>query len=152
MIGVLMIFLIGGVCAADNTSHDEIVSSNYLNTSYAASFDENELHSSVQKSNGEDMSEQYSFFDDSENNSSGSFDVLSKPDADAMNSYDGKYYLFRGDCWSINNNFESSAASSQALQSQAKHSKILRLPEHSVPKATWWESTGIQRISSHTHT
>ncbi len=110
MIGVLMIFLIGGVCAADNTPHDEIVSSNYLNTSCAASFDENELHSSVQESNREDMSEQYSFFDDSENNSSCSFDVLSKPDADAMNSYDGKYYLFRGDCWSINNNFESSAA------------------------------------------
>ena len=110
MIGVLMIFLIGGVCAADNTPHDAIVSSNYLNTSCAASFDENELHSSVQESNREDIGVQYSFFDDSENNSSGSFDVLSKPDADAMNSYDGKYYLFRGDCWSINNNFESSAA------------------------------------------
>ena len=110
MIGVLMIFLIGGVCAADNTHHDTIVSSNCLNTSCAASFDENELHSSVQESNRDDIAVQYSFFDDSENNSSGSFDVLSKPDADAMNSYDGKYYLFRGDCWSINNNFESSAA------------------------------------------
>ena len=110
MIGVLMIFLIGGVCAADNTPHDAIVSSNCLNTSGAASFDENELHSSVHKSNREDIGVQYSFFDDSENNSSGSLDVLSKPDADAMNSYDGKYYLFRGDCWSINNNFESSAA------------------------------------------
>ena len=110
MIGVLMIFLIGSVCAADNTPHDAIVSSNCLKTSCAASFDENELHSSVQESNREDIGVQYSFFDDSENNSSGSFDVLSKPDADAMNSYDGKYYLFRGDCWSINNNFESSAA------------------------------------------
>ena len=25
-------------------------------------------------------------------------------------SYDNKYYLFRGDCWTLNNNFESSAA------------------------------------------
>ena len=25
-------------------------------------------------------------------------------------SYDNKYYLFRGDCWTINNNFESSAS------------------------------------------
>ena len=97
MIGVLMIFLIGGVCAADNTTQNEIISTNCLNTLFTGSFDENELYSSVQESNGEDMSEQYSFFDDSENNSSGSFDVLSKPDADAMNSYDGKYYLFRGD-------------------------------------------------------
>ena len=110
MIGVLMIFLIGGVCAADNTTHDAIVSSNYLNTSCAASFDENELHSSVQESNRDDIAVQYSFFDDSENNSSGSLDVLSKPNADTVSSYDGKYYLFRGDCWSINNNFESSAA------------------------------------------
>ena len=110
MIGVLMIFLIGGVCAADNTPHDAIVSSNCLNTSCAASFDENELHSSVQESNREDIGVQYSFFDDSENNSSGSLDAISKPNADTLSSYDGKYYLFRGDCWSINNNFESSAA------------------------------------------
>ncbi|WP_296863452.1 hypothetical protein [uncultured Methanobrevibacter sp.] len=110
MIGVLMIFLIGGVCAADNTTQNEIISTNCLNTLFTGSFDENELYSSVQESNGEDMSEQYSFFDDSENNSSGSLDVLSKPNADTLSSYDGKYYLFRGDCWSINNNFESSAA------------------------------------------
>ena len=110
MIGVLMIFLIGSVYAADNTTQDEIISSNCLNTSFTGSFDENELHSSVQESNREDIGEQYSFFDDSENNSSGSFDVLSKPNADTLSSYDGKYYLFRGDCWSINNNFESSAA------------------------------------------
>ena len=131
MIGVLMIFLIGGVCAADNTTQDEIISSNCLNTSFTGSFDENELHSSVQESNREDIGEQYSFFDDSENNSSGSFDVLSKPVVTAG---------------------QSTTISSQALQSQAKHSKILRLPEHSVPKATWWDSTGIQRISSPTHT
>ena len=110
MIGVLMIFLIGGVFAADNTPQDTIISSNSLNTSYAASFDENELHSSVQESNRDDIAVQYSFFDDSENNSSGSLDALSKPNADTVSSYDGKYYLFRGDCWSINNNFESSAA------------------------------------------
>ena len=62
MIGVLMIFLIGGVFAADNTPHDTIISSNSLNTSCAASFDENELHSSVQESNREDIGVQYSFF------------------------------------------------------------------------------------------
>ena len=47
MIGVLMIFLIGSVYAADNTTQDEIISSNCLNTSFTGSFDENELHSSV---------------------------------------------------------------------------------------------------------
>ena len=110
MISFLLVILVGGVCAADNTPQNEISSTNSSDTCPAGSFDGDGLYESVQKNNTDDISAPHSFFNDNENDSSGSQDVLSKPNGEAKGFYDGQYYLFRGDCWSINNNFESSAA------------------------------------------
>ena len=110
MISFLLVILVGGVCAADNTPQNEISSTNSSNTCPAGSFDGDGLYESVQKNNTDYISAPHSFFNDNENDSSSSQDVLSKPNGEAKGFYDGQYYLFRGDCWSINNNFESSAA------------------------------------------
>ena len=110
MISFLLVILVGGVCAADNTPQNEISSTNSSDTCPAGSFDGDGLYESVQKNNTDDISAPHSFFKDNENDSSCTQDVLSKPNGEAKGFYDGQYYLFRGDCWSINNNFESSAA------------------------------------------
>ena len=110
MISFLLVILVGGVCAADNTPQNEISSTNSSDTCPAGSFDGDGLYESVQKNNTDYISAPHSFFNDNENDSSSSQDVLSKPNGEAKGFYDGQYYLFRGDCWSINNNFESSAA------------------------------------------
>ena len=117
----LLIILLGGVSAADHTPHDAIMNTNSSCTLLSESLSEDEFHVSVQEDNAKYNSTHSLFVDDIKNQSldisNNSINTLTsgKTDFSQLNlneksSYDNQYYLFRGDCWTINNNFESTAA------------------------------------------
>ena len=113
----LLIILLGGVSAADHTPHDTIMNTNSSCTLLSESLSEDEFHVSVQEDNAKYNSTHSLFVDDIKNQSldisNNSINTLTsgKTDFSQLNlneksSYDNQYYLFRGDCWTINNNFE----------------------------------------------
>ena len=120
IISSLLIILLGGVSAADNTPHDAIMnisSGNPLDDS----FNGEDVNESVQEYDAKHDNENPPFAEDIENqsvnSSNNSFSKIKVPAKDfpgvnpnEKSLYDNQYYLFRGDCWVINNNFESTAA------------------------------------------
>ncbi len=101
IVGILLVMLtIGTVNAADN-----LIQNDSYNSSNDESCNIDDFNINVQENRTQDNRNDYILIDDE---SQSSKDVQLSNEKEMV--YDNNYYLFRGDCWVITNNFESSAA------------------------------------------
>ncbi|WP_298524087.1 collagen binding domain-containing protein, partial [uncultured Methanobrevibacter sp.] len=97
---MLAILTVGAVSAADNATQDTVSASDSDGDLEGIHLNEDDFYMNA---------------DENETLSNMGQELLEATDSGSAEygnatSYDGKYYLFRGDCWTIVNNFEASAA------------------------------------------
>lgn len=91
---------------------------------------------SIQSDNTSSVSE-----DDEKLSSENSGKLLVSDDETKEIFYDNKYYLFRGDCWTINNNFESSASITSDTVNDLTITGVFRTQSDCV--GLYWNSQDI---------
>ena len=91
---------------------------------------------SIQSDNTSSVSE-----DDEKRSSENSGKLLVSDDETKEIFYDNKYYLFRGDCWTINNNFESSASITSDTVNDLTITGVFRTQSDCV--GLYWNSQDI---------
>lgn len=102
---LLVIITIGAASAADNATQNDAGKSCSGDDLYMSEQEPGNVTANVLAGDAERESigiQEDSFIEDDE--------LLASAEDYGGSSYDNKYYLFRGDCWSITNNIESSVA------------------------------------------
>lgn len=103
--------MLGAVSAKENTSHDDAFPDNNLSsTRISESLSEDDFYINIPENDTSSFSKDISNESLKTLTAEADFSKLNLPANKEKDPYDNQYYLFRGDCWTINNNFESTAA------------------------------------------
>ena len=103
--------MLGAVSAEENTAHDDAFPDNNLSsTRISESLSEDDFYINIPENDTSSFSKDISNESLKTLTAESDFSKLNLPANKEKDSYDNQYYLFRGDCWTINNNFESTAA------------------------------------------
>ena len=120
IVAVLIFMTVGAASAADSTTQDNsaVTAGDSSDMSMSETCNQDNNVSGDEKMSIETSDNHSSEYDENMIGQAKTTKELSESDYDVSSSsgedykgifYDNKYYLFRGDCWTINNNFESSA-------------------------------------------